>query len=210
MHDAIVKALNWRYAVRSFDTTKKISEQDLETILEAGRLAPSSFGLQPWKFAIVENPEKRARIQAAAWDQAQVTQASHLLVVLAKTDMDAAYIEQYVKDVATTRGIPMEALKGYHDMMNGAILPRSLERKMEWMAHQAYIPVGMMLETAALLNIDAAPMEGFTPEEVNKILDIPGYTACVLLCVGYRSPEDKAAGYTKVRMSKEQAIVRIS
>ncbi len=210
MHENIINALNWRYAVRSFDKAKKVSEKDLDTILEAGRLAPSSFGLQPWKFAVVENMEKRALIQSAAWNQTQVTEASHLVVVLAKTDMDAAYIDEYVNSIVATRGVPKDALQGYHDMMTGSILPRSQEKKVDWMTHQAYIALGMMLETAALLQVDATPMEGFSSEEVTKILAVPGYTAAVLLCLGYRSAEDKAAEYKKVRMEKDKAIIRIA
>lgn len=210
MHQAIIEALNWRYSVNEFDTNKKVSEHDLETILEAARLAPSSFGLQPWKFAIVENKEKREAIKGAAWGQAKVTDASHLLVVLSKEDMDVAYIENYVNDVSKTRNVPTEALKGYHDMMVGAVTSRTPENRNEWMALQSYIAVGMIVETAALLKIDAAPMEGFNPTEVGKILDIKGYTPRVLIGIGYRSENDKAAQYKKVRTAKDEVIVRIA
>jgi nitroreductase len=210
MHEALIEALNWRYSVNEFDTNKKVSVHDLETLLEVARLAPSSFGLQPWKFAVVENKEKREAIKAAAWGQAKVTDASHLLVVLSKEEMDEAYIEMYVNHVSKTRNVPVDALKGYHDMMVGAIMPRTPENRNEWMALQSYIPVGMLIEAAALLKIDAAPMEGFNPAEVGKILGITGYTPRVLIGIGYRSENDKASQYKKVRMSKEEAIVRIA
>ncbi len=209
MQERILEALNWRYAVREFDSAKKLSEADLNILLEAARLAPSSFGLQPWKFALVENKEKREAIQAAGWNQTQITGASHLLVVLAKDDMDTAYIEAYVKAISDTRGVPVEMLKGFQDMMVGSVGSRSVEDKKSWMARQAYIPVGMVLETAALLHVDAVPMEGFDQGVVKQILNIDGFTPYVLICLGYRSENDKGAGYKKVRMSADDAIVRM-
>src|SRR3989344_9479902 len=103
----ILKALNWRYATKSFDQTKKVSENDLNELLEALRLAPSSFGLQPWKFIIIENKELRKKISEKAWHQPQVTEASHLIVLCSKTDVSEEYIKEFIKETAKTRNIPV-------------------------------------------------------------------------------------------------------
>src|SRR5688572_7707489 len=109
----IIKALNWRYATKSFDQSKKVSEEDLNELLEAMRLSPSSFGLQPWKFIVVENKELRKKISEKAWHQPQVTEASHLIVLCAKTDVSEQDLSDFIEDTAKTRNLPLDSLNGY-------------------------------------------------------------------------------------------------
>lgn len=204
----ILQALNWRYATKLYDSSKKISENDFNELLEVIRLAPSSFGLQPWKFIVVENKELRNKIKEKAWGQTQVTDASHLIVFCAKTDVTEDYIKEYIKDTANIRNISPETLKGYEDMMLGFRNGHTKESIVEWSKRQTYIPLGMLLQAAALKKIDATPMEGFSPEEVNEILNLKkeGLTSVALCALGYRSNDDKTIYHKKVRHDHSKAI----
>lgn len=204
----ILNALNWRYATQVFDQNKKISEKDLNEILEALRLAPSSFGLQPWKFIVVENPELRNKIRAVAFNQPKVIEASHLIALCSKIDVTEEYIKQYIKNTAETRNISVDSLKGFEDMMMEFRKLHNNESIKEWCKKQTYISLGILLQTAALKGIDAGPMEGFNPEKVDEILNLKkeGFTTAVLCAIGYRSSEDKTASYKKVRHQKEKII----
>lgn len=206
----IISALNWRYAVQSFDTTKKIRESDFNELLEVLRLSPSSFGLQPWKFIVVENPELRKKIQEAAFGQPKVTEASHLIVVCAKLDVTEEYIREFIHDTSKARNIPFDSLKGLHDMMLNFRKGFSKEMITEWAKRQSYIALGMLLEAAALKKIDAGPMEGFNPKQVDEILDLhkQGYTTAALCALGYRSNDDKYASMAKVRHPHHKIIER--
>lgn len=197
----ILNALNWRYAVRSFDTEKKIPQEELNTLFEVLRLAPSSYGIQPWKFFVVSNMDTRKKIQEAAWNQGQITQSSHLIVLARNADFTKTDTNTYIESVSETRHIPREKLKGFEDMINGTLNSLNLEQKGTWMAKQVYIALGFLLESAALLGIDAAPMEGFDPKAVDEILGLPdmGYRSVVLCCLGYRAKEDMMSGAPKVR-----------
>ncbi len=208
----IVKALNFRYATKEFDATKKLSEKEIDTLLEAARLSASSFGLQPWKFIVVTNPEVRAKIKAAAWNQPQVTAASHLVVFTVEKNVDDAFVDKYVADVAKTRGVSVADLKGYADMMKGAIKAKgSAEAVKDWSARQVYIALGMLLTSAAVLGIDACPMEGFDNKKVDEILGLGklGVESLAFAALGYRSSSDKAASYKKVRFPKSEVIVEV-
>lgn len=199
----ILNALNWRYATKTYDSSKKISEKDLDEMLEAMRLSPSSFGLQPWKFIVVEDKELRKKIAKKAWNQSQVTEASHLIVICAKTDISEDYIKNFIKDISEARNIPIESLKGYEDMMIGFRRNLSVDEVKNWTKKQAYISLGILLHTAAMKKIDATPMEGFSPEGVDEVLNLKekGLTSAVLCALGHRSEKDLTANYKKVRHS---------
>jgi len=195
----IIKALNWRYATKKFDPAKKVSEADLNELLEALRLAPSSYGLQPWKFIVITNPELRKKLREHAWNQPQVTDASHLIVLAARTDLDEKYVKEYVGELARLRNIPVSSLKGYDDMMTGFVKGTSKEELIHWAKKQVYLALGMLLEAAALKRIDACPMEGFDAQKFDEVLELKNLTAAVLCTIGYRSPDDPAAKLEKVR-----------
>ena len=203
--------LNWRYATKKFDATKKISSEDLNTLKEAVRLAASSYGLQPYKIVIVENPEIREQLKAAAYGQTQITDSSQLFIFANDLNAGPESVAAYIQNISETRGIPTEALGGFADMMNGVISNLSQDAKNIWTAKQTYIALGTLLAAAAELKIDATPMEGFNPAAFNEILgfDKLGLNASVIATVGYRHTEDDTQHYKKVRKSHEELFITI-
>jgi nitroreductase len=202
--------LRWRYATKKFDASKKLSDEQLKTLMEATQLSASSFGLQPYRIVMVENPATRAKIREHAWGQAQVTDASHLFVFCPLRSIDEAYVTQYINLIAKTRGIPAENLKGFHDMMMGTVHARNPEQLAAWLKCQAYIAVGFMLSAAAENHIDACPMEGFDPAHVDIDLDLAkdNLTSAVIVAVGFRSHDDESASYKKVRFPAEELFIQ--
>jgi nitroreductase len=207
----LLENLNWRYATKKFDATKKISSADLNTLKEAVRLAASSYGLQPYKVVVVENPEIREQLKAAAYGQTQITDASQLFIFANDLNVGTESVEAYIKNISETRGVPAEALGGFADMMNGVISNLSQDAKNIWTAKQTYIALGTLLTAAAELKIDATPMEGFNAAAFNEILgfDKLGLNASVIVTVGYRHDEDDTQHYKKVRKSQEELFITI-
>ncbi|MFQ6602541.1 NAD(P)H-dependent oxidoreductase [Flavobacterium sp. C3NV] len=203
--------LNWRYATKKFDATKKISSEDLNSLKEAVRLAASSYGLQPYKVVIVENPEIREQLKAAAYGQTQITDSSQLFIFANDLNAGPESVAAYIQNISETRGIPTEALGGFADMMNGVISNLSQDAKNIWTAKQTYIALGTLLAAAAELKIDATPMEGFNAAAFNEILgfDKLGLNASVIATVGYRHTEDDTQHYKKVRKSHEELFITI-
>jgi nitroreductase len=202
---------NWRYATKKFDASKKITAEDLNTLKEAIRLSSSSYGLQPYKIIIVENPALRALVQPAAWGQSQIVDASHLIIFANETTVDDTVIDRYLKNISTTRNTPIEALSGYGDFMKSKISTLTQEAKNIWTAKQTYLALGNLLNAAAELKIDATPMEGFVPEQVNEILGLDklGLNATLIATLGYRHTEDATQHYTKVRKSQEDLFITL-
>ena len=202
---------NWRYATKKFDASKKISTEDLNTLKEAIRLSSSSYGLQPYKVIIVENPELRAKIQPAAWGQSQIVEASHLIIFANETNVDDTTIDNYLKNISETRSTPIEALYGYGDFMKSKISTLETEVKNIWTAKQTYLALGNLLNAAAELKIDATPMEGFVPAQVNEILGLDklGLNASLIATLGYRHEEDATQHYKKVRKSQEDLFLTL-
>lgn len=207
MH-SIIDALSWRYATQQFDPSKKLAAADRELLLEATRLAPSSFGLQPWKLVVVQTPELREQIRAAAWNQAQVTDASDLIVLCTRTTLDEAYVDHYLELIATTRGLSIDKLDGLKKSILGSTAKRSANEVIEWNKRQTYIALGVLVTTAALHSIDASPMEGFDAQQVDGILGLTAenYTATALCALGYRHTSDPAAAQKKVRFPTNEIV----
>ncbi|UYL09665.1 NAD(P)H-dependent oxidoreductase [Bdellovibrio sp. SKB1291214] len=204
----IQEALEWRYAVKKFDPTKKISEQDMKTLLESLKLAPSSYGVQPWKFLVIENPKVREELKPVSWNQTQITDASHQIVFLYKDTMDEAFVQKYIDRIVEVRGIPAEALQGYKDMMITNLVKAPEEKIRVWSQRQAYIAMGFLLETAALLKIDATPMEGFSASDYDRILKLEGtrWKSVATVTLGYRHAEDSFQNLKKVRFADDALI----
>lgn len=202
---------NWRYATKKFDTTKKITIEDLTVLKEAIRLSSSSYGLQPYKVIIVENPELRAQLQPAAWGQSQIVDASHLIVFANETNIGNDAIDTFLQNMSDTRSTPLEALAGYGDFMKSQISTLSAEAKDIWTAKQTYLALGNLLNAAAELRIDVTPMEGFLPEKVNEILGLDklGLNATLIATLGYRHAEDATQHYKKVRKSNEDLFITL-
>jgi nitroreductase len=207
--DEVLASLEWRYAVKKFDATRKISPQDWAVLESALILSPSGYGLQPWKFIVVQDPETRRKLRAASLDQTQVEDCSHLVVLASKSEVDASYIDSYVGRVSSVRQVPRENLAGYYQMMVDDIVtgPKS-HFNGEWAARQTYIALGTLTTAAALLQVDACPMEGLVPERYNEILGLraQGYRTLVACALGYRSTEDKYAYLPKVRFERENVV----
>lgn len=196
----------WRYATKKFDSTKKVSNEDLETLLEATRLSASSYGLQPYHIYVITDMEIREKLKPLSWGQSQITDSSHLIVFANSTDFDAALVDAYLDNVSETRNIPQEGLKGYGDFMKSKLLDLPIETKGNWTTKQVYLAFGNAMQAAAELKIDTCPMEGFEAEKYNEILglDAKNQNAAVVLAIGYRSEEDETQHYAKVRKSKEE------
>ena len=206
-----VKNANWRYATKKFDASKKVSNDDLEILKEAIRLSASSYGLQPYKVFIIENPEIRAQLQPAAWGQSQIVDASQVLVFANITNFGEVEIDAYFQNLIETRRIPMESVQGYADFMKSKIAALSLDGKNIWTEKQTYIALSNLLNAAAELNIDVTPMEGFEPENFNKILGLDklGLNASVIATIGYRHKDDATQHHVKVRKSNEELFINL-
>ncbi|CAM3064434.1 NAD(P)H-dependent oxidoreductase [Flavobacterium frigoris] len=202
---------NWRYATKKFDASKIINTEDLDTLKEAIRLSSSSYGLQPYKIIIVENPELRAKIRPAAWGQSQIVEASHLIVFANETQIAEQSIDSYVKNISTTRNVPIDSLNGYSDFMKSKIVTLDKDSKNIWASKQTYLAMGNLLNAAAELKIDVTPMEGFVPEQVNEILGLEklGLNASLIATLGYRHDEDATQHYKKVRKSQEELFITL-
>ncbi|QQR60838.1 NAD(P)H-dependent oxidoreductase [Candidatus Uhrbacteria bacterium] len=202
----IIKAMNWRFATQVFDASKKVSDEDLKTILEAARLTPSSFGIEAWKFLVIENPELRGKIREAAWGQPKVTEASHLIVIARRTDVREHITDELLARTSKAQGVGLEALDGLKQMVNGNMAGRSDAEIDAWTKSQAYIALGVMIETASLLEVDNGPMEGFDPAKVDEILGLKAknLTSTLLLALGYR--DEHAPVRPKSRRSMEEVV----
>jgi nitroreductase len=206
-----IKNANWRYSTKKFDTTKKVSNENIEFLKEAVRLSASSYGLQPYKVIFVENPELRAQLQPVAWGQAQIVDASHLLVFANITNFGETQIDAHLNNISVTRGLPTDALKGYGDFMKSKITSLSEDNRNVWTSKQTYIALTNLLNAAAELGIDVTPMEGFEPEKFNEILGLTelGLNATLVATVGYRHAEDDTQNYAKVRKSNEELFINL-
>jgi nitroreductase len=208
----LLEQLNWRYATKQFDPNRKISAADWATLEDVLTLSPSSGGLQPWKFIVVTDPAMRAKLSPAAWGQKQITDASHLVVFVSKNNFSEADVDEFLKHVSVVRGAPVESLAPFREMLVGGIVKRLDEpARNAWARNQAYIALGNLLTSAALLGIDACPMEGFDRAQFDEILGLKakGYASAVIATVGYRSTEDKYAAAPKVRFPKQQLFTNI-
>lgn len=201
----------WRYATKKFDANKKVSEADFKILKEAIRLSSSSYGLQPYKILIIENPEIRAKIQPVAWGQSQIVDASHLLVFANSINFGASQIDAYIANMAATRGISVESIQGYADFMKSKITTLPEDLRNTWTSKQTYLALGNLLNAAAELKIDVTPMEGFEPEKVNEILGLNemGLNASLLATIGYRHEEDATQHYAKVRKPENELFITL-
>lgn len=210
--DALLAQLQWRYAVKKFDATKKIPAADWAALEQSLILSASSYGLQPYRFVVVEDPAVRAQLPALSWGQTQTTDASHFVVFARRLAVTTADVDRYLARIAQVRGIGLDALAGLRGMLVGDIIegPRS-QWAAEWAARQAYIALGFLLTSAAALGIDACPMEGFSPADYDKVLGLEaqGLGAVCACALGYRASDDPYATAPKVRLPADELILKI-
>ncbi len=210
--DTLLAALNWRYAVKQFDPTRKIPAADWSALEQSLVLTPSSLGLQPWKFLIVTDPAVRARLRPAAWNQSQVTDCSHFVVFAVRQDLGADHVERYFARLAEVRQATPESLGSFRQMVTTNLDRARAEARLDrWQSHQLYIALGQFMAGAALLGIDTCPMEGFEPKKFDEFLALEGtgYASVVACAAGYRAAADPYARTPKVRFKSEDVIVRI-
>lgn len=205
MNKQLIEALEWRYACKKFDANKRISDTDLDTILDSIQLTPSSYGLQPIKVLLIETKELREQIKPIAWNQAQVVDASHLLVFCHYTALSESYVDQHVSLMANTRNLPIEKLQGFGTHVKSSIATMDADHVNQWTGKQTYIALGQVLLSCALLKIDATPMEGFDRKALDELLDLSkdGLSASLLCPIGYRHAEDPYITLKKVRKTKD-------
>jgi len=211
-NDNLLSALNWRYAVKKFDDSKKLSTAQWDTLQEALVLTPSSYGLQPWRFIVVTNPEVRKQLTPASWGQPQVEDCSHFVVFAAKNNMTLEDVNSYVALIAKVRGVSAESLAGYRDMMVGGVTGQSAEASHVWASKQCYIALGNLMTSAAAIGVDVCPMEGIEATKYNQILQtdkLGGYSVVVAAAVGFRSAEDGYAKAKKVRFPAARVVIKI-
>ncbi|AVF34394.1 NAD(P)H-dependent oxidoreductase [Rahnella sikkimica] len=204
--------LAWRYATKKFDPTKTVPADKLERIIEAIRLAPTSSGLQPFELFVVTNPEVREKIRTVAWNQAQVTDSSHLLVFAAWDDITEERVNMMFDLTNDVRGFVNEGWENYRKMLLGIVAERGTEANYQAAARQAYIGLGAALIAAAFEEVDATPMEGFDPAAVDEILGLKEkhLRSVIILPVGYRAEEgDWLVNLKKVRRSRENFVTEI-
>lgn len=200
----LIDNLNWRYATKKM-TGEKISQNALDNILEATRLSASSYGLQPYNIMVVSNREIKQQLLPAAYGQTQITDSSHLLIFSIWENISDLQVNNYMNDIAETRGIPVETLQGFADTILGTVKNLSVEQQQVWASRQAYIALGTALIAAADQQVDATPMEGFIPAEFDRILGLKekGLKSVVMLALGRRSEQDALSNALKVRRAKD-------
>ena len=203
----IIEDLKWRYACKEFDKSKSISDEDFQTLLDSLILTPSSFGLQPWKFVVVENPQVREQLVEVSWNQQQVKDASHLIVLCSPLKIDEQFINNFIADIARTRSQDPSELEGYKKML--MMIPnKSAADQLAWSKNQIYIALGNLMTTCASMRIDSCPMEGFQAKKYDEILRLneKGLTSVLVCPVGYRADSDKYSQLKKVRYSKDDLV----
>ncbi len=207
--EQLLEIQNFRYATKQFDATKKISASDWSTLEKSLLLTASSYGIQPWKFLVIQDSALRKTLRVASWNQSQVEDCSHFVVFATLKSVSEQYVDHFLQSVSKARGAPLESLAGYRNMMLGDFVhgPRS-KIASEWCARQAYIALGNFMTSAAALQIDTCAMEGFEPARYNEILGLSktDYHAVVACPAGYRSTADKSSTAPKVRFSADELI----
>jgi nitroreductase len=207
----MLAAITWRYATKKFDPARLIPT-DAWSALEASMvLTPSSFGLQPWKFLVVKNPEIRKQLAAESWNQSQVTEASHFVVLTSRDDLTGEDIRSWIDQMAAVQGNPPESLASYQEIVEGFAASMTPDSRRAWNTRQVYIALGQLMTAAAFIGIDSCPMEGINPAGYDRILGLTGsgYSTAVGCALGYRSADDKYAASPKIRYSPERIVCTV-
>lgn len=202
----IIEDLNWRYATKKFDTEQKVSDENLEIIKKSLQLVPTSFGLQALKYLIIEDAATREKLLPLAYNQQQIVDASHLIVICSYKSGFNELVDSYIENTAKTRELEIESLTGFGGYMKSSIEKMSAEQIEIWSSKQAYIALGQVLSTLATLKIDATPMEGFSALDFDKALNLEAQnlTSNVIIPIGYRHNEDQNQHLKKVRRTEDE------
>jgi len=208
---SLIQPLSWRYATKKFDDAQKLTTEQLQELLKATQLSPSSYGLQHYKILIVEDKAIREQLREAAYGQSQLTDASQVIVFAAETGINEEYIKDYINQIAQERGVSREDLKSFEDSMLGIISHQTGDQIIAWSHKQAYLALGVLLTAAAEMGIDACPMEGFNAVKFDEILGLKekGLTTSVIAPIGFRSEQDDYAKFAKVRKPDGNLFIHI-
>lgn len=204
----LLEALNRRYATKRFDPGREIPAETWEALEQALLLSPSSYGLQPWRFVVVDDPGLRRELVPATWNQPQPVEASRYVVFAVREDLAEADADRYLARIAEVREVPAQSLSGFRGMLLSAISGRSKDARFAWNARQAYIAMGQFMASAALVGVDTCPIEGLLPAEYDRILGLEGsgYRTVAAVAAGYRSAEDRYADLPKVRFDLHDVV----
>jgi nitroreductase len=210
--NTLLEALHWRYATKKFDLANKIPAETWTALEEVLVLAPSSYGLQPWKFIVVQDPATRQKLSAVSWGQTQPVECSHYVVFAVRKNLSPEHVDRYLDRIVEVRGGTKETLKGYRDIMLGNLEKARVAGYLDtWQSHQVYIALGQFMAAAALLGIDTCPMEGIERPKYDEILGLTaqGFTTLCACAAGHRSANDKYATAKKVRFKSADVIQHV-
>jgi nitroreductase len=210
--DQLLSALHWRYATKKFDPTRTIPAETWAALEQSLVLTPSSFGLQPWKFLVIEDPALRARLLPVSWNQSQTVDASHFVVFARRDNLPESDIDRHVARIAEVTGAPVEKLAGLRGMIAGFCGRARQEGWLNaWADRQTYIALGNFMTCAAALGIDTCPMEGLDPAQYDTLLGLSGtgFSTVVACAAGYRSPDDAYSTRPKVRFPASEVVAHL-
>jgi len=212
MTTEIIKQLQWRYATKKFDENKKLSTEKLNILKEAFDLTATSYGLQPVKLVVVSKPETIKELVPMSYNQAQIGNASHILVLCTETNVDTAFIKNYFDLVEKTRSTPRDVLSSFEEFLIDDFSKKTQEEKDDWGAKQAYLIMGNLLTVCAVEEIDACPIEGFVPKQYDEFLNLAekGLQSVLVLAVGYRAEDDMFSEMKKVRRGVAEMVIEIN
>lgn len=204
----LIERLQWRYAVKRFDASRTLDEATWQALEASLVLTPSSYGLQPWLFVVITDPAIKAQLPGMSWNQQQPKDCSHMIVLAARKTMDESYVNRFMESVAQTRGLSAEAVAGFRNVLVSTV-NNATGKHLDWNARQVYIALGQLMATAAVLRVDACPMEGIDTVAYDTLLGLTetDYTCIVGCALGYRHPEDQAASAAKVRFAAADVVV---
>jgi nitroreductase len=207
----IIDNLKWRYAVKKFDSTKELSNEQINVLKEAFNLTATSYGLQPLKMLVIKNKEIQEKLVPYSWNQQQVLQASHVLVICVKDNFTADEVENYFKLVKKVRNTPDEVINPFKEFLAAEIAKKTQEELLTWNKNQAYIAMGNLLTVCASQEIDSCPMEGFTAEKYDEILNLKAQNlkSVLVLPVGFRADDDYMKDLAKVRKNTTETVIEI-
>lgn len=208
---ATIAQLKWRYATKKFDNTKTLSNEKIEILKQAFNLTATSYGLQTIKMVVIQDKGIREGMVAAAHNQKQVLNASHLLVICIQNNILTDDVNEYYDNIKDVRETPEAVLKPFREGLIATVSKMSVKERQEWSTKQAYIALGNLMTVCAMEQIDACPMEGFIPTEFDKLLNLEekGLKSVLLLPVGYRAEDDMFSGFKKVRKPLNEAVIEL-
>lgn len=207
----IIEKLQWRYATKKFNPDKKLSDAQLNVLIQAFNLTATSYGLQTMKLVVVAQQELKNKLLPFTYHQKQVVEASHVLVLCIQNDISETDVDDYFNSVSTTRETPESILSPYRNQLKSTIGSMQHSTKQEWAIRQAYIALGNLMTVCAIENIDSCPMEGFMPEKVDEVLNLKAHnlTSVLLLPVGFRADDDMFASFKKVRKPIDEVVISL-